>query len=160
MIEIGAVPPPTPPDQAAAIRQLLFEAIRRGEGGAPLLRAMLGDVRLPPDQQALVDFLLSSAEDASSEAATADVTEDDDETTGMQRELADLRQANDTVAAALGACPYCWGGDIECPVCRGQGRPGFAPPDAGLFEELVVPAIQRRARQRTGFPRGSRRERV
>ena len=159
MIEIGSVPPPAPPDQAAAFRQVLLEAIRRGDVGAPLLRAMLSDVKLPADQQALVDFLLSSAEE-SSESAVTDVAEVDEEGADLQRELADLRQANDTIASALGACPYCWGGDIGCPVCRGRGRPGYAPPDPALFEELVVPAIQRRARHRAGFPRGSHRERV
>jgi len=162
-IEIGTAPPAPKPEQAAAMRQVLLEAIRRGEGGAPLLRAMLSDVKLSPDQQTFVDLLLSSTEQSSGEdeESSAVVTEESDEVVDLRRELADLRQANDTLASALGACPYCWGGDDCCRVCRGRGRPGYAPPDPDLFEELVVPAVQRaRAKPRAGFRPGSRRERA
>ena len=61
----------------------------------------------------------------------------------MRRELADLREGNDTLAAALGACALCWGGDPDCVVCLGRGSPGYDLPDPALFNELVVPALRR-----------------
>jgi hypothetical protein len=61
----------------------------------------------------------------------------------VRQELADLREVNDTLAAALGACRACWGGDVRCPICGGDGRSGASPPDPRLFEALVVPAVRR-----------------
>jgi hypothetical protein len=56
----------------------------------------------------------------------------------------DLAQTiGDTLAAALGACYLCWGEDERCEECRGAGRPGWALPDAELYERLVVPARRR-----------------
>lgn len=52
-----------------------------------------------------------------------------------------LRERNDLLAAALGACCLCWGHDLSCRSCRGRGGPGFCIPDQELFEEYVVPAI-------------------
>ena len=45
-------------------------------------------------------------------------------------------------AAAVGACE-CWGEDPECPVCRGNGSPGWTTPDAQLYAEYVEPAVHR-----------------
>ncbi len=61
----------------------------------------------------------------------------------MRMELEDLRERNDTLAAALGACYLCWGEDRECPECNGKGRPGFFTPDTELFTEFVAPALNR-----------------
>lgn len=59
-----------------------------------------------------------------------------------QEELEALRQANDTLADALGACAICWGGDNACHHCRGRGRPGARRPDPALFTQLVMPAVR------------------
>jgi hypothetical protein len=59
----------------------------------------------------------------------------------MCAELKLLRERNDLLAAALGACCLCWGQDLSCRSCRGRGGPGFCIPDEELFEEYVVPAI-------------------
>jgi hypothetical protein len=61
----------------------------------------------------------------------------------MRQELASLREVNDTLAAALGACRACWGGEAHCPLCGGHGSSGASPPDPPLFEALVVPAVRR-----------------
>lgn len=61
----------------------------------------------------------------------------------MYRELETLRERNDTLAEALGACHLCWGEDIQCPVCGGTGHPGASMPDRALLVELVTPAVQR-----------------
>ena len=46
------------------------------------------------------------------------------------------------LAAALGACD-CWGDDLGCRSCAGEGRPGWKPPDPQLYDELVAPAVAR-----------------
>jgi hypothetical protein len=157
-----APPPRMTAEEAAALRQLIAGAARNGEG-VPALRALLKRVSLSPEQQLFVDMLLDTSEQGAPAAPAAGrpaAAADDDETEALRAELADLRQANDTMAAALGACPYCWGGDVGCRVCRGRGRPGYAPPDPALFHQFVVPALQRvRAEQRTTGGDDSRRAR-
>lgn len=61
---------------------------------------------------------------------------------GMFAEIKLLRERNDSLAAAVGACCLCWGQNLECRSCRGRGGPGFCMPDESLFEEFVLPAIQ------------------
>lgn len=60
----------------------------------------------------------------------------------LSHELSTLRDREDILAEALGACCLCWGEDSQCRACRGRGRPGYAMPDEELFEELVLPAVQ------------------
>lgn len=55
------------------------------------------------------------------------------------------------LAAALGACD-CWGLDDACDLCAGEGGPGWADPDEELYEELVAPAVRRRAGTATSAP--------
>lgn len=61
----------------------------------------------------------------------------------MYEELEALRERNDILSAALGACYLCWGEDFDCPVCSGTGQPGFSMPDRSLLVQLVTPAVQR-----------------
>src|SRR5215208_2849276 len=58
-------------------------------------------------------------------------------------ELEELWERNEMLAAALGACAQCWGGDPDCPGCQGRGAPGTEIPDAQLFAACVVPAARR-----------------
>jgi hypothetical protein len=67
-------------------------------------------------------------------------------------ELELLRQRNDTLAAAVGACCLCWGQNIDCRSCRGRGGPGFCIPDESLFEEFVLPAIRTLRAQKAKNP--------
>ncbi len=67
----------------------------------------------------------------------------------MYAELKELRQRNDALADALGACYLCWGEDPACEVCGGTGQPGSEPSDAALFAQYVAPAVQRRRTQLT-----------
>lgn len=62
----------------------------------------------------------------------------------MQVELAELRERNEALAAALGACARCWGVDPGCEVCAGRGVPGSRLPQAPLFAHFVAPAVRRR----------------
>jgi hypothetical protein len=81
---------------------------------------------------------------------------------GMFAEIKLLRERNDALAAALGACCLCWGQDLECRSCRGRGGPGFCIPDEALFEEFVLPAIQtlraQKARSKNSSPQVRRPE--
>lgn len=63
-------------------------------------------------------------------------------TTTMYAELEDLRERNDALAAALGACYLCWGEDLGCEVCQGQGQPGAFVLDKALFRQYVAPVVQ------------------
>ncbi|MBK9035864.1 MAG: hypothetical protein IPL61_32215 [Myxococcales bacterium] len=64
----------------------------------------------------------------------------------LQDALAGAHSLLGDLAAALGACGDCWGELDACPTCRGRGGPGWRAPDDGLFDELVTPAVRRRAR--------------
>lgn len=64
----------------------------------------------------------------------------------LAAEVDALRSRVDRLAAAVGACPECWGEDAGCRWCRGRGRPGFIPPDPQEFALIVVPAIRMQAR--------------
>jgi hypothetical protein len=61
----------------------------------------------------------------------------------LRGELEELREWNEALAAALGACARCWGEDPSCPGCQGSGSPGTAVPNRPLFTALVVPAVRR-----------------
>jgi multidrug efflux pump subunit AcrA (membrane-fusion protein) len=60
----------------------------------------------------------------------------------LKADLDSLRTMLDGVAAALGACPSCWGEDPTCRWCRGRGGPGSMPPDPDGFDRLILPAVR------------------
>lgn len=47
------------------------------------------------------------------------------------------------LAAALGACPHCFGSDPLCNTCGGAGTPGSRLPQPSEFERYVRPAVER-----------------
>src|ERR1700687_3153360 len=59
----------------------------------------------------------------------------------IRRELDQLRQRNDALAGALGACYLCWGTAVTCPTCHGGGLPGAYASDRALFNEFVSPVL-------------------
>lgn len=61
----------------------------------------------------------------------------------LREDAHQLREKNDLLAAALGACAECWGATPDCIACQGQGRPGFFPPDIACFTHFVLPALRR-----------------
>src|SRR5688500_15458651 len=52
----------------------------------------------------------------------------------------ELLDRNSSLAAALGACD-CWGAAPHCPICEGEGSPGWMLPDRELFKVYVQPAL-------------------
>jgi hypothetical protein len=177
---------PTSPRATSLQRELIemFAKNSAGNGSGDRLKQLLALTQLTSEQHAVVDLLLSldeserdSAEMVAEEPAhgaadTHAAAGDAGAGKGhrvheLTQEIEILREVNDTLALALGACGTCWGGNPGCPACAGQGRAGFVAPDLDLFRELVVPAIRRvntlgRERGRAGFSRdgsGSPRQR-
>ncbi|MBI4495981.1 MAG: hypothetical protein HY697_03500 [Deltaproteobacteria bacterium] len=70
-----------------------------------------------------------------------------------------LRERIEILAAALGACPYCWGENNSCPTCQGKGNPGSFMPDRGAYSGYVLPAVQV-IRRYTRLPNPSKSESV
>jgi hypothetical protein len=58
-------------------------------------------------------------------------------------ELDVMRARNAAFAAAVGACPLCFGDDPLCPTCRGLGVPGWRRPEPAAFRTYVLPAFAR-----------------
>jgi hypothetical protein len=133
--------------------QILRQLIDGGDSVAAL-RAAFGQARLTPQQQPIADMILALTEagqqPAEATPANGSTASPDDRIRALEAELAGLRQVNDTVAAALGACPICWGGDPQCEACSGRGRAGFVLPASDLFQKLVAPAVRRVMRARRG----------
>ena len=143
--------------------QMIMDALGSGASGATVINSFLAQANIPDEQQSLVNLLLSMGDNNSTRGQVFDAESDieegiydesdyDDEGHSrsnvsdirqFREELNDLRDVNDTVAAALGACPVCWGGDTGCVECQGAGYSGSMMPDAKLFKELVLPAIRR-----------------
>lgn len=142
----------------------LLRALGNDRSAAAVVRSLLARVDLPPEQEAVIGLLLAAQQNG--DDAVGDDGDGDGDGDGapaprgepsraprgaragrglrrLRRELEGLREVNDTLAAALGACPGCWGGDEDCEACGGRGSAGSMPPDAELFEELVLPAVRR-----------------
>lgn len=59
----------------------------------------------------------------------------------------DLIDRNSLLAAAVGACD-CWGEQVGCRLCGGDGAPGWVVPDKELFATYVYPAVRAISRRR------------
>ena len=55
-------------------------------------------------------------------------------------EFVQMRERNSALAAALGACD-CWGLNLDCEICCGEGKSGWAVPDKELFSLFVAPVL-------------------
>lgn len=61
----------------------------------------------------------------------------------LQREAEVAGHFHTELAAALGACPVCWGTNRSCPSCRGRGGSGAYAADPPLYAHYVLPAVRR-----------------
>jgi hypothetical protein len=128
----------------APLSDLLEQQLGDNPSLAPVLQAMRAREAAEREQPAAPEEL---AGDPAADPAVTDVLE------RLYAEVEELRIRNRAAAAALGACPRCWGEESGCPVCRGRGRPGGRTPDPVLYHELVEPAVRRRARQERAVAR-------
>jgi hypothetical protein len=94
------------------------------------------------DAEEHVDELL--AEQAASEAAARALRREQSRArvAALLAELEELQARNETLAAALGACPECWGRQLGCAGCGGRGVPGHVAVDRQLFRVWVAPAVR------------------
>lgn len=60
----------------------------------------------------------------------------------LYREYEILKERNEDLAAALGACPHCWGENSRCKICHGEGSPGYFTVDEEAFTEYVMPVLE------------------
>ncbi|MCW8934383.1 MAG: hypothetical protein OQK98_06640 [Gammaproteobacteria bacterium] len=143
--------------------QVIMDALGSGASGESIINSFISQAQIPAEQQSLLNLLMSMSDNQTATGQVFDVDSeldelDEDESfygtaqpkkskvsdiRQFRQELNDLRDVNDTLAAALGACPVCWGGDTGCEECQGKGYSGSARPDAQLFKELVLPAVRR-----------------
>ncbi len=119
----------------AAAEQLLLQALGGGADGSVTAESLLSE--LAGDDPALALMTKLVLEGGASEIDPPPPTDTD------LGELEELRERNEALAAALGACFACWGTDIFCTHCGGEGRPGAAAPEPHLFRQLVAPAVAR-----------------
>jgi hypothetical protein len=123
-----------------------------GAAGAPdLMQLLAGQAGMPDAGNANLNLVLRWLEQQRLAAAEAEIVEQEYDA-DLQRlpdalyaELEVLRARNTILAAALGACPRCFGTDPECPDDHGTGggEPGSFLPDAAVFREWVAPAVRR-----------------
>ncbi|MFG1934410.1 hypothetical protein ACGFK1_27775 [Mycobacterium sp. NPDC048908] len=134
--------------RSPVMRQVM-DALKSG-GGIAAMRPLLAETTLSPEQRDVIEFLelLEGLDHGPAPTTDFDAPAQQQhsgmaELQALRDEVTDLREVNDSAAAALGACRVCWGGDEFCPVCAGQGRPGANLPDLRLYNELVRPAVER-----------------
>jgi hypothetical protein len=103
--------------------------------------ALLSQLGVEDQRLSQVAQLMSAFESRDAEAA---------ELAQLRTENGRLKELNrtllahsDFLAAAVGACPECWGEDAECRECGGQGGPGAYVPERICFEEIVRPVLDR-----------------
>ncbi len=147
--------------------QALLQQLAAGGDGGALVQSLIGSTTMTPEASLLAGLLMSEAGRDGADDDSPDDEEDEIErllafaerdefdegrAAGDDDELEALREVNDTVAAALGACPECWGGDPECRTCAGEGAAGALDPDERLFAELVLPAVRRVRENRRARP--------
>ena len=157
----GVSEPATGKQPIHPIHRALAEALGSEVHASALTRVLAG-ASLTGEQQALIELLLSldsgsdeqdrdtpvsenpsPSREAEREGSPADPRLTPRQVQDLLVELDGLRLVNDTTAAALGACPICWGGQGDCDECGGKGHAGSRAPDLQLFRELVVPAVRR-----------------
>jgi hypothetical protein len=69
------------------------------------------------------------------------VTEDGIDEQSLLADYEFLVNKNSQLASALGACE-CWGEDSGCPVCQGEGMPGWTRPETQAYSFFIRPAMK------------------
>src|SRR5262245_18766203 len=130
------------------VSTLLLEQLTAGSGAPPSMSELLAQLSESDPRMALVAKYINQRE--SVQAETTAERQEKRESLGrlerilkrLYRELEELRERNDWLAAALCACYLCWGEDAECEICAGAGAAGWNAPDELLFPHYVTPAIR------------------
>lgn len=133
---------------------LLLEKLTSGPGTAPRMSEVLAQLGEADPRMALLAKYFAQRETEQSDDEEDPPVEAERRRESFERlqrilkrlyaELEELRQRNDGLAAALGACYLCWGENPECDLCAGTGVPGSRAPDEILLSHYVTPAVRRR----------------
>ncbi|MBB1492720.1 MULTISPECIES: hypothetical protein [unclassified Paracoccus (in: a-proteobacteria)] len=121
-------------------RALLGALAGQGDGGSGtdwLMKLMAGQDEAETDR-----IREELREEVRAEQADA-IAELGDTARRLFAEREEVRRRLEELAAALGACPLCFGEDLLCPTCHGAGEPGARAPDPVAFPRFVVPALDR-----------------
>jgi hypothetical protein len=70
----------------------------------------------------------------------AELKEDKDRIALKEKQL---RKWNVVLSDALGSCSSCWGEDANCPLCNGNGQPGWRSINKRLFNSYVLPCLEK-----------------
>lgn len=159
-------------DASAAPAMALLDAVRDGSGDPrKAMLAALGGGGSPQ-----IDMIMKLIDDQGGDANAelrdqlmAEVREEQAEAVAelaetarrLFEERAACSRRLEDLAAALGACPACFGDNLLCDTCHGAGRPGARAPEAAEFARYVMPAVERvrsavrRAVRRAPWPRSA-----
>lgn len=146
-----SAPPPSPSNPALAVlsalqatgadRSTALIGALAGQAGGPnidMLIKLLGNT----DEDSIERQRDELREEIRAEHAEA-IAELSDAAKRLFDEREHARARIESLAAALGACPICFGGDVLCDTCHGAGTPGARAPDPIEFNRYVAPAIKR-----------------
>lgn len=146
-----AEPPPPPPINPALAMLSALQA-NGDDPGKALIGALAGQAGGPNidmlvkllgnDEDSLERQREALREEVRAEHAEA-IAELGDTAKRLFQEREQARAQIESLAAALGACPVCFGGDLLCDTCHGAGTPGARAPDPIEFNRYVAPAIAR-----------------
>jgi DNA repair exonuclease SbcCD ATPase subunit len=137
---------------ALDVEELLAQQAQTNPMAAMLMKQMAEQkARAEEEKARVIDVEATATTEQAEEPvdeSLAELCELRERAKAMQAELERLRERSDAMAAAVGACPLCWGQSLECRGCRGRGGPGFCVPDESLFEEFILPGVRTLRAQR------------
>ena len=157
---------------STATAMAVLEAIRTGSDPQKVMMNLLGQAADQPGADMLLKLVGEGGEDSSDalrEELREEIREEQAEAVDALEAAAEqllaenraLQRRLDGLAAAIGACPACFGDDLLCDTCQGAGTPGSRLPLAPEFHNYVRPAVDRvgaalrRAPPRRPWPRHS-----
>jgi hypothetical protein len=149
----------------------IFDAIRSGSADPQkLVLNLLGAQSTDrPEASMLLNLLANNNSDDLREQLREELRQENAEafaelsaaTERLIEESQAARERLDALAAAIGACPCCFGENLLCETCGGAGGPGSRLPQPQEFQRYVKPAVQRvqaalrHPQVRRPWPRGS-----
>ena len=143
-----------PAVDSTAAAMAVLEAIRSGSDPQKVMLSLLGQAADQPGADMLLK-MVGEGEEEAPEALREELREEIREEQAEAMEALEavgaqllaenraLQMRLDSLAAALGACPACFGEDLLCETCRGEGAPGSRLPQAAEFHHYVRPAVDR-----------------
>jgi NAD(P)H-dependent FMN reductase len=147
-------------------QQTLMQMLMAAQSGGGLDSSSMMQQLVASSDDPAARMLASMMAQRQADAARAEEEEDEEEDDELQEQLdgalarlaqtqetlrrvhehlEHMRDRNELLASALGACARCWGGDPRCAVCSGKGRSGSVAPNPALFAKFVLPALRKMA---------------